>query len=577
MTSIGYATLDVIPSFKNLSRDLDRGISGPMRTAALTGGTQFGDVAGKSAGSRFGSIFKRTAQASMVGLAAAGAAAFKFGGDALEEAREAQKVGAQTDAVLRSTGKAAKVTARDIGRLTGRLSDMAGVDDELIQGGANTLLTFTNIRNEVGKGNKIFDRATLAALNMSTALGSDLGGASIQLGKALNDPVKGVTALGRAGVQFSEDQKKAIKTMVESGDTLGAQKLVLKELDTQFRGSARAQATEADKLQVAFGNLQEEVGTALIPVMDDLAVFLRKKGIPAAQDFFGWVQDDGLPALRDFKDDLKPVIRGTKDLVDLFSSLPSSAKIASLGGALAGGVVVKHQVGKLFERGGTPATPMYVRVTNPGVATGTATPDGKPKGGRGAGIAGALGVLAGPWIIEQLQAEIMWPAEELKRLEQADRQRQPLTFETQEGAVAFIDAAQKKAEGFGATLDLVGGKKVEPKFAVPGLAKGREGLAEFIRLQMEAGNPITPYINTTPIERAIQQARTLNRELAAAAVPERGIDNGAGYMSGGTGTNGRAGGVNFNGPINVQAHDYDDFMKQMQRRQQKRGMGGFGY
>ena len=31
------------------------------------------------------------------------------------------------------------------------------------------------------------------------------------LGKALNDPVKGITALGRAGVTFTDEQKKQIK------------------------------------------------------------------------------------------------------------------------------------------------------------------------------------------------------------------------------------------------------------------------------------------------------------------------------------------------------------------------------
>lgn len=83
----------------------------------------------------------------------------------------------------------------------------SGTDDELIQSGANLLLTFTNIRNEVGKSNKIFDQATQAALDVSVAFGKDMTSSSILVGKALNDPTKGVSSLTRVGVSFTAAQK----------------------------------------------------------------------------------------------------------------------------------------------------------------------------------------------------------------------------------------------------------------------------------------------------------------------------------------------------------------------------------
>jgi hypothetical protein len=117
------------------------------------------------------------------------------------------KVTALTEAAIKSTGGAARVTADHIGDYAMKLSNLTGIDDEVIQGGQNLLLTFTNIKNGVGKGNDIFDQATLAATNLSVVLGSDLSSTSIMLGKALNDPVKGVTALGKAGVQLTQQQK----------------------------------------------------------------------------------------------------------------------------------------------------------------------------------------------------------------------------------------------------------------------------------------------------------------------------------------------------------------------------------
>lgn len=220
-----------------------------------------------------------------VGLAFGGALAVagKLGLDALGEAREAERVGRLTDAVIKSTGAAANVSAGQVAKLAEAISNKTGIDDEQIQSGQNLLLTFTKIRNEVGAGNDIFDQATMAATNLSAALGTDMKSASLQVGKALNDPVKGVGALTRAGVSFTQQQKDQIKAMVEAGDTLGAQKLILKELGTQFGGAAEAAADPMQKLGTVVNNLKERVGTALLPAVSKAASWLGEH-LPAALD-----------------------------------------------------------------------------------------------------------------------------------------------------------------------------------------------------------------------------------------------------------------------------------------------------
>jgi len=120
---------------------------------------------------------------------------------------EQQKIAAQTAAAIRSTGGVANVTAKDIDRLGARIQNLSGIDDEAIKSGANLLLTFKNVRNELGKGNNVFDRATAAAVDLSVAGFGSIESTSKQLGKALNDPIKGMTALGRAGVTFTQKQR----------------------------------------------------------------------------------------------------------------------------------------------------------------------------------------------------------------------------------------------------------------------------------------------------------------------------------------------------------------------------------
>ena len=176
----------------------------------------------------------------MLGVGAAGAVGlFKLAG----AAEEARKVTRQTDAVLKSMGDQANVTASEVGKLAGAISAKTGIDHKAIQSSENLLLTFGNLRNEVGEGNDIFTRATKLTTDMSVSLGQDLKSSAIQLGKALNDPIKGITALSRVGVSFTQQQKDQVKALVDSGDALEAQKLILTEVERQFKGSAEAQAT----------------------------------------------------------------------------------------------------------------------------------------------------------------------------------------------------------------------------------------------------------------------------------------------------------------------------------------------
>lgn len=238
----------------------------------------------------------RTGSKALAGLkSAAGLAGIAIGAaglagavkDSIAEYREAQKVGAQTNAVIKSTGGAANVSAKHVGELANAISRKAGIDDEAIQSGSNLLLTFKGVRNEVGKGNDIFDQATQTITDMSVSLKQGLKPSAIQLGKALNDPIKGITALGRVGVQFTEGQKKMIAGLVKSGDTLGAQKVILKELKSEFGGSAAAAATAGDKLGVSFKNLEEAAGAVLVPAIDKVAKVL-------AVLFDGMVQNEGI-------------------------------------------------------------------------------------------------------------------------------------------------------------------------------------------------------------------------------------------------------------------------------------------
>lgn len=247
------------------------------------------DKGASSLGDKFTEFGKKAAIA--FGAAAAGVGYLAKG--ALDAAYESQKVAAQTEAIIKSTGEAAGLTAKQVGKLSESLSLKTGVDDEQIQTSLNMLLTFKQVRNEVGKGNDVFNRASSLVLDLGNVFGST-DAAAMQLGKALSDPVKGVGALARAGVNFTAQQKDQIKALVESGKSLEAQKIILAEVESQVGGTAAATATNADRMRVAFGNIQEQVGGLLLPAFEQFAGFMVNNVTPAITAVTDTFQEKGL-------------------------------------------------------------------------------------------------------------------------------------------------------------------------------------------------------------------------------------------------------------------------------------------
>jgi hypothetical protein len=234
------------------------------------------------------------AQMAKFGAITAGVAGV-VGGSLVRAAYESQKVMKQTEAIVAATGGAAGLTAKQVGDLSEQLSNQTGIDDELIQSSMNLLLTFKQVRNEVGAGNDIFNRASMAALDLGNVFGSTDAAAKM-LGKALSNPVRGINALTRAGVNFTDQQKAQIKTLVDSGKSLEAQKIILAEVEAQVGGTAVASMTAFDRMRVAIGNAAEDLGGILIPYVERFSQYVIDNVVPVVSKFSDIVGNQGLGA-----------------------------------------------------------------------------------------------------------------------------------------------------------------------------------------------------------------------------------------------------------------------------------------
>jgi phage-related minor tail protein len=206
--------------------------------------TSFDPKGLKQANAQFGKLqtsigsLGRNFAAAGIAIAAAGAVIAK---NAQSLAR-IERINAQTAQTIKSMGNASNISATQVEALAGSLENLTATEAETIQEGANLLLTFKNIQNQAGAGNDIFNQTTAAMVDVARAMGTNASTEAIRLGKALNDPIKGISALSRVGIQFTEDQKAQIKALQQSGDLMGAQKIILAELQSQFGGSGAAYA-----------------------------------------------------------------------------------------------------------------------------------------------------------------------------------------------------------------------------------------------------------------------------------------------------------------------------------------------
>ncbi len=177
---------------------------------------------------------------------------------AVEAAIEQEAVERRLAAVVSATGGAAGFSAQQMFDMAGAMQQVTTVGDETIIKGMAVLATFKQIR---GEG---FERATMAALDMAEVMQTDLKSSMVMIGKAMNDPIANLSAMTRAGVQFTGAQKDMIKELWNAGDAAGAQNIILKELEGQMGGTAAAAKDTfggaIKSLSNTFGDLLETVG-----------------------------------------------------------------------------------------------------------------------------------------------------------------------------------------------------------------------------------------------------------------------------------------------------------------------------
>jgi hypothetical protein len=270
-----------------------------------------GEKAGKEAGTGLKGGFGK-AVAGLAGIIA-GAFTVKALVDFTKDSIAAAEAVSTANARVQQINQTMGLFGADTDKVSQRLIDFAkanevllAVDENVIKSTQAKLLTFGGLAQSADVVGGAFDRATMAAIDLEAAGFGPAENQAVALGKALNDPVKGLSALSRSGITFTDVEKEKIAALQESGDLLGAQNVLLEAIEGQVKGTAAATADASVQMSLAFGNIKEAVGAELLPVFNDLV----QEMLP--------VIDEVIPVFRDTVQTLTPVI---KDLAGQFPTL----------------------------------------------------------------------------------------------------------------------------------------------------------------------------------------------------------------------------------------------------------------
>jgi hypothetical protein len=249
----------ISPAFRQMGAEADK--------FGRKGAGAFGRL--NSASSRLAGAFRGLLPAISAGLV------LKFANDSISAWKQHEAAVAMVEARIKSTNNALGLTSKQLQESASTFQKVGIFGDEtILKNLTSQLMTFGNI----GKEN--FDRVQTAALDVTaqlrgvTATGNDLQSTAIMLGKALDDPARGMAALRRVGITLNDQEVALIKSMQKSGDTLGAQNKLLSILEKQYGGTNEELGKTAEGMELIarnkMGDAMKQIGKALVPFRAEL-------------------------------------------------------------------------------------------------------------------------------------------------------------------------------------------------------------------------------------------------------------------------------------------------------------------
>jgi hypothetical protein len=219
---------------------------------------------------------------------------------------------------MQGVGAATDATVKRMAEYADQVNRATGVDDEQVKAVQRKLLVFKTLRQTADELGGTFDRTTAAAIDLAAAGFGDMEANAIKLGRVLQDPTRNLNALSRAGITFTEAEKRKIKALQESGKLLEAQDMILLSVENRVKGIAKASATPFEKLNAQFQQIGDAIGEAMLPALESMNIEVSKwLSTPQGQKDVRAIADAFVAMSLAIKD----VVLFLKQVFDLFDAI----------------------------------------------------------------------------------------------------------------------------------------------------------------------------------------------------------------------------------------------------------------
>lgn len=280
-SNIGTAYVQIVPAATGITQKMDKAIAPGAASAGVT--------AGKTISQSIGSTMQRVGGGMMKAGAIATAVSVPIIAG-IKKALDAYKVQNAAETKLTEiyktrmgeTGKAAKATME----YASALQKQGVVGDEVMLSGAQQLATFAKTSDTV---NELLPAMSNLLVQQKGLNGTQQDATQIAnlMGKVLNGQTG---ALKRVGISFTEEQEAILKNGNEQERAAMLAKVVTENVGEMNKAMSKTPEGKMQQLSNSLGDMAEEIGKAIVPVLADIASFVQKKIMPAVTGFLKMLQ-----------------------------------------------------------------------------------------------------------------------------------------------------------------------------------------------------------------------------------------------------------------------------------------------
>ena len=280
---LGRAYVQIVPSAKGISG----GIANAMQPGAKSAGEQAGTTISRTMGQKISAVGKNFIAAGAIATAVSVPIV-----NGIKDALSAYEVQATAETKLTEIYKTRMGVSDEVAKktmdLASALQKEGVIGDEVTISGAQQLATFAKYPGTVDKLLPAMDNL-LAQQKGVNATTDD----AVNIGNLMGKVLQGQTgALKRVGISFTDAQEEVLKYGTEEEKAAMLAEVINDNVGNMNEELAKTPSGQMQQLKNTMGDLKEEIGAALAPVLAQLAGYISEKIIPVVERFIKFLHEN---------------------------------------------------------------------------------------------------------------------------------------------------------------------------------------------------------------------------------------------------------------------------------------------